>query len=120
MLPMRSRFPPTHRIPSKSTTGASTDPWMYVHDAFDRFDPCSTSESDDTLAMPDAVSNPPAAKIEFAQPCPLAPKLPHGHAIPVPSPAHTFATSSSFVSCTPTGPPNPPLKRRSSVEPAGT
>src|SRR5689334_18842223 len=115
---MRSRFPPTHRMPSKSTTGASTDPWMYVHDAFDRFEPCSTSESDDTLAMPDPVKNPPAAKIEFAQPCPLAPVLPHGHAIPVPSPAQTFATSSSFVSCAPHGPPKAMPNWSSSLAPA--
>jgi len=43
-------------------------------------------------APPVADSSAPSALIELAQPRPAAPLLPHGHAIPAPSPAQNVVT----------------------------
>ena len=49
-------------------------------------DACSVSVSCDSMALPVAVSCAPAAFEDVAQPWSGDPKLPHGHAVPDPSP----------------------------------
>src|SRR6478736_6111751 len=48
--------------------------------------PCRTSVSLARLALPVVVRFAPFGLTELAQPLPLMPALPHGHAVPEPSP----------------------------------
>jgi hypothetical protein len=48
--------------------------------------PWRTSVSCAALGTPVEASLAPAAFAEFAQPCPLAPALPHGQGVALPSP----------------------------------
>jgi hypothetical protein len=51
----------------------------------------STTESLATLARPLPLSNPPNVGKELAQPRPVAPAFPHGHAVALPSPEQNVA-----------------------------
>src|SRR4029079_14263908 len=48
--------------------------------------PTIASVSAAMLGVPVAARCAPAGESEFAQPLPAAPELPHGHAVPLPSP----------------------------------
>ena len=79
--------PPTQPMPSSTTLAGSCDPpWKKIAIAPVMLLAESTTESDATLALPDAFKFAPAENVEFAQPLPLVPLLAHGQARPVPSP----------------------------------
>ena len=65
------------------------DPTKYNADESGIPAPLNTNVSLATLAPPLAINTPPAGSTEFAHPRPIPPEFPHGHAAPLPSPAHS-------------------------------
>ena len=89
LVPRRITVPPAQRRPSPKTAPAPPlccdVPWKYSTELSGIPEPASTNVSAVMLAAPLAASTPPCPS-ELAQPAPAAPLLPHGHAVPVPSP----------------------------------
>src|SRR5262245_50568071 len=85
---MRAIVPVAHKRPSPNDAGVamSADAWKYRPGPFGTLVDVSTAVSDVTLDAPLVERCAPPAAAELAQPLPLAPKLPHGHAFPDPSP----------------------------------
>src|SRR5688572_15465283 len=83
--------PPTQRRPSPNTMPAPAAiwivPWKYRAEAVAGIsDPCRSTVSNETDALPTASRCAPPGWTEFAQPLPGRPALPHGQATPEPSP----------------------------------
>src|SRR5688572_8387658 len=78
--------PATQRSPSAKGTLVCAVPWKYMQGPFGMSEPCRTRLSLATLALPVDSKSAPSGLTELAQPWPVAPELPHGHAVLVPSP----------------------------------
>src|SRR4029079_36203 len=86
----RMTEPPAQRRPSPKTVPdpppVCAVPWKNSAELLGMSVPCSTSVSLDKCALPDPDKCAPAELTELAQPLPAAPLLPHGQAVPLPSP----------------------------------
>src|SRR6187402_3401305 len=85
--------PPTQNNPSRngSPPPIGAVPWKNCSGGVGVMpEACSTTESLLTDAIPFDHNTAPVAFDELPQPRPTVPKLPHGQALPVPSPAQKF------------------------------
>ncbi len=110
LVPRRMIEPPAQRRPSPNVVPAPPAmrvvPWKYSAELFGMFVPRSASVSLLMLDEPVAARLAPAALIECAQPLPAAPELPHGQAVPLPSPKQK--ASGALRTCMRTNAPGVP------------
>src|SRR5689334_6330866 len=107
--------PPAHRSPSPNAEPAPlltrVVPWKYSAELLGIPDPWRSTESAARLGAPVARSSAPCALTLLAQPLFATPALPHGHAVPLPSPEQkivpAFTAPLSRTSQPPVGCPRP-------------